>query len=137
MTSSHPLASRAFRLMAVSCARSLPTLVTSCATIRWCSASTAILHIVADNASALTAGRHRAGIGIDQGDLFVGRGLNLLANLAEGVHLPPQALNLLLKADCLCLGHIAVLPVGTVQGRQVARDAGLHLLNALGDLGHC
>ena len=40
------------------------------------------LHIVADNASALAAGRHRAGVGIGQGDLFVGRGLNLLANLA-------------------------------------------------------
>src|ERR1700729_4282276 len=56
------------------------------------------LHIVADNTSALTAGRHRAGIGIGQGDLFVGRGLNLLANLPEGLHLPPQALDLLLKA---------------------------------------
>jgi hypothetical protein len=95
------------------------------------------LHIVADNASALAAGRHRAGVGIGQRDLFVGRGLNLLANLPEGLHLPPQALDLLLKADCLCLGHIAVLPVGAIQGRQVARDAGLHLFNALGDLGHC
>src|SRR6202035_2363737 len=28
-------------------------------------------------------------------------------------------------------------PVGAVQDRQVARDAGLHLFNALGDLGHC
>src|SRR3984957_11168949 len=55
----------------------------------------------------------------------------------EGLHLPPQALDLLLKAGCLGLGHIAVLPVGTVQDRQVARDAGLHLFNALGDLGHC
>src|ERR1700722_4468961 len=54
-----------------------------------------------------------------------------------GLHLPPQALDLLLKADCLGLGHIAVLPVGTVQDPQVARDAGLHLFNALGDLGHC
>ena len=66
-----------------------------------------------------------------------GRGLNLLANLPEGLHLPPQALDLLLKADCLCLGHIAALPVGAIQSRQVARDAGLHLLNALGDLCHC
>jgi hypothetical protein len=36
------------------------------------------LRIVADNASALTAGRHRTGIEIGQGDLFVGRGLNLV-----------------------------------------------------------
>ena len=69
----------------------------------------------------LPGGRHRAGIGIGQGDLFVGRGLNLLANLPEGLHLPLQALDLLLEADCLCFGHIAVLPVGTVQDRQVAR----------------
>ena len=88
------------------------------------------LHIVADNAGALAAGRHRAGVGIGQRDLFVGRGLNLLTNLPEGPHLPPQALD-------LCLGHFAVLPVGAIQGRQVARDAGLHLFNALGDLGHC
>src|SRR5271163_3647541 len=87
--------------MAVSCARSLQTLVTSCATIRWCSQMVlgidGDLHIVADNASALTAGRHRAGIGIGQRDLFVGRGLNLLANLSEGLHLPLQALDLLLR----------------------------------------
>ena len=82
------------------------------------------LRIVADNASALTAGRHRTGIEIGQGDLFVGRGLNLVANLPEGLHLPLQALDLLLKADCLCLDHIAVPPVGAIQGRQVARDAG-------------
>jgi hypothetical protein len=43
------------------------------------------LHIVADNARALAAGRHRAGIGIGQRDLFVGRCLNLLANFPEGV----------------------------------------------------
>src|SRR3984893_17549439 len=59
------------------------------------------------------------------------------ANLPEGLHLPPQALDLLLKADCLGLGQIAVLPVGTVQDRHEARAAGLHLLNALRDLGHC
>ena len=50
------------------------------------------LRIVADNASALTAGRHRTGIEIGPGDLFVGRGLNLVANLPEGLHLPPQEL---------------------------------------------
>ena len=95
------------------------------------------LHVVPDDAGALAAGRHRAGIGIGQGDLFVGRGLDLLTNLLEGLHLPSQALDLLLEADCLCLSHIAVLPVGAIQGRKVARDAGLHLLNALGDLCHC
>lgn len=49
---------------------------------------------------------------------------------------PPQAFDLLLDAGCLRLGHVVVLPVGVVQRGQVARDAGLHLLDALGDLGH-
>ena len=88
------------------------------------------LHVVPDDAGAQAAGRHRAGIGIGQGNLFVGRGLDLLTNLLEGLHLPPQALDSP-EADCLCLSNIAVLPVGAIQGRQVARDAGLHLLNAL------
>ncbi len=48
----------------------------------------------------------------------------------------PQAVDLLLDAGCLCLGHVVVPPVGVVQRCQVARDAGLHLLKALGDLGH-
>ena len=39
-------------------------------------------------------------------------------------------------ADTLCLGHIVVLSVGAVQGGQIAREAGLYLLDALGDLGH-
>ena len=33
---------------------------------------------------------------------FVGRGLDLLTNLLEGLHLLPQALDLLLEADRLC-----------------------------------
>src|SRR3546814_2342760 len=42
----------------------------------------------------------------------------------------------LLEAGCPCLGHIAVLPVGAVHCGQVARHAGLHLLDALGGLGY-
>ena len=94
------------------------------------------LHVVADDARALAAGRHRPGVGVGQGDLLVGRCLDLLFHLLEGLHLPPQAFDLLLEAGCLGLGHVVVLPVGAVQRRQVARDAGLHLLDALGDLGH-
>ncbi len=37
------------------------------------------LDILADNAGVLAGGRHRAGIGIGQGDLFIGRDLDLLA----------------------------------------------------------
>ena len=46
------------------------------------------LHVVADDAGALAAGRHRAGVGIGQGDLLVGRGLDLLSIVLEGLHLP-------------------------------------------------
>ena len=94
------------------------------------------LNIVADDAGALAAGRHRPGVGIGQGNLFVGRGFDLSVHLLEGLHLPPQALDLLLEAHCLGLGDIIVLPIRTVERRQVARDAGLHLLDAFGDLGH-
>ena len=52
------------------------------------------------------------------------------------MHLSPQALNLLLEAHCLGRDDIIVLPIRTVECRQVARDAGLHLLDAFGDLGH-
>ncbi|OAP50123.1 hypothetical protein ATC00_09105, partial [Sinorhizobium americanum] len=68
--------------------------------------------------------------------MFVRCGLDLLADLPEGLHLPAQAFDLLLEAHRLGLGDIAVLPVSSVQVRQIARDAGLHLLDALGDLGH-
>ena len=111
-------------------------LVTSCATIRWCSAIDGHLNIVADDTGALAAGRHRAGIGIGQGNLVVGRGFDLSVHLLERLHLSPQALDLLLEAHCLGLGDIIVLPIRTVECRQVARDAGLHLLDAFGDLGH-
>ena len=73
------------------------------------------LHIVADDAGALAAGRHRTGVGIGQRDLLVGRGLDLLAHLLQGLHLPAQAGDLLLQADRLGLGDIAVLTVGAVQ----------------------
>ena len=56
------------------------------------------LDIVADDTGALAAGRHRPGLGIGQGDLFVRCGLDLLAHLPEGPHLSPQALDLLLEA---------------------------------------
>ena len=93
------------------------------------------LDVVADDAGALAAGGHRTGIRIGQGDLLVGCGLDLPSHLFERLHLPAQALDLLLEPDCPGLGHIAVLPVGAIQRRQVARDAGLDLLDALGDLG--
>lgn len=56
--------------------------------------------------------------------------------LPISLHLPPQAFDLLLEAHRLGLGDIIVLPVRTVERRQIARDGGLDLFNALGDLGH-
>ena len=94
------------------------------------------LHIVADNASPLTAlvAIERASGSVRETS-FVGRsGLNLLANLPEGLQFCRRrpSIFFLKGGDCLSLGHIAVLPaIGTVQDRPcVARDAGLHLLNA-------
>jgi hypothetical protein len=52
------------------------------------------------------------------------------------LHLSAQALDLLLEASRLGLGHIAVMAVGAIQRCEIARDAGFHLLDALGDLGH-
>ena len=69
------------------------------------------LDIVADDAGALAAGRHRPGVGIGQGDLVVGRCFDLPSHLLEGLHLPPQALDLLLEPNRLGLGDIIVLPV--------------------------
>ena len=34
------------------------------------------------------------------------------------------------------LEHVVALPVGVFQRGEIARDAGLHLLDALGDFGH-
>ena len=73
------------------------------------------LNIAADDARALAAGRHRPGVRIGQGNLLVGRFLDLPFHRLQGLHLPPQAFDLLLDAGCLRLGHLVVLPVGVVQ----------------------
>src|SRR3546814_15382482 len=72
------------------------------------------LNIVADDAGALTTGRHRPGVGIGQGNLLVGRDFHLPSHVLERLHLPAPACDLLLEAGCPCLGHTAVLPVAAV-----------------------
>ena len=94
------------------------------------------LDVVADGAGALAAGCRRPGVRIGQRNLLIGCGFHLPSHLLEGLHLPPQACDLLLEADRLCLGHVVVLTVGLIQGRKIARDARLHLLDALGDFGY-
>ena len=49
------------------------------------------LHIVADDAGAAAAGRHRAGIGIGQRDLLVRRGQHLHLEIRKPLHLAPSA----------------------------------------------
>jgi hypothetical protein len=55
----------------------------------------------------------------------------------ESLHLPPQTGDLVLDAASLGFGDVALFAVSSIQGRQIARDAGVHLLHALGDLSQC
>ena len=66
----------------------------------------------------------------------VGRVLHRLLHRLQRLHLPAQTGDFILDAGGLGLGEVALVAVGPVQGRQVARDAGVDLLDPLGDLGH-
>src|ERR1700687_5765618 len=55
------------------------------------------LRVVADHAGAASAGRHRAGIGIGEGDLLIGRGKHLLLNSLEALYLFIELNQLLLE----------------------------------------
>jgi hypothetical protein len=92
------------------------------------------LHVVADHAGSAPAGGHGARTGVRQRHLFVRRGLDLLFHRLQGLHLLAQAGDLVLDAGGLGLGDVAVFAVGPIQGRKVARDAGVDLVQALGDL---
>ena len=87
------------------------------------------LHIVADGTGAFAAGGVGAGVWISQRDLLVGRGLHLLLHLLQRLHRPAQALDLLLEVGRLGLSLRARLPIGAIQSRQVAGDAGFELLH--------
>ncbi|SKY84766.1 Uncharacterised protein [Mycobacteroides abscessus subsp. massiliense] len=93
------------------------------------------LHVVADDAGALAAGRHRPRIRVGQRNLRLGGGLNHCLHRLELLHLRPQRRNLLPQPRRLRLRHLALLPVGGIHGRQVARDAGLDLLDPALQLG--
>src|SRR3979490_2815202 len=94
------------------------------------------LHIVADHASSAPAGGHGPRIWIGQRDLLVGRVLNRPLHRPQGLHLSPQAGNLLPPPARLGLGAGALSAVGAIQRREVPRDAGVDLLQPLADLGH-
>ena len=82
------------------------------------------LDVVANDAGAAAAGRHRAGIGIGQRDLLVRGGEHLLPETLEPPHLLLQRLDLLFEA--VRLGYEGLrrfLPVGSVELFKIARDA--------------
>src|SRR5258708_38880988 len=70
----------AWLAMFATCDLSVPTLVTSCATIRWVRRIDGRLHMIADHPRAAPAGRHRAGIRIGEGDLLIERGKHHFLN---------------------------------------------------------
>ena len=86
------------------------------------------LDVVANDAGAAAAGRHRAGIGIGQRDLLVRRGKHVRLENREPPHLLLQLLDLLFEAARLGLERLGrLLPVGSVELLQIARHALLDL----------
>ena len=94
------------------------------------------LDVVADDAGAATAGRHRASIRIGQRYLLVRCGKHLHLEDLEPLHLLPQHRDLLFQTTRLGLERFArLLPVGSVKLLQIARDALLDLRHAPVHLG--
>ena len=86
------------------------------------------LHVVADDAGAAPARRHRAAVGIGERDLLIGRGQHLLLDRREALHLAFELRELLL--ELLRLGRERLrrlLQVGRVELAEIARDALLQL----------
>lgn len=90
------------------------------------------LEVVADNPSAPAAAVHGPGIRIGQGYLMIGCRFDLRGHLLQEPHLATQAGDLLTELIHPSLGHVAGFPIGTVEGREIPLDAGLHLLDPLG-----
>ncbi len=94
------------------------------------------LDVVADDARAATAGRHRAGIGIGQRDLLVRCGEHFYLENLKAPHLLLQLLDLLFEAPRLGFERRGrLLPVGGVELLQIACDAFLDLRHASLHLG--
>ena len=94
------------------------------------------LDVVADDTGALAARRHRAGIGICQRYLLVRCGEHFHLENLETLHLLLQLLDLLFQAARLGLERLGrLLPVGSVELLQIARDALLDLRHASVHLG--
>ena len=86
------------------------------------------LDVVAHNAGAAAAGRHRAGIRIGQRDLLVRCGEHLHLENVEPLHLLLQHRDLLCQTARLGLERFGrLLPVGGVELLQITRYALLNL----------
>lgn len=93
------------------------------------------LHVVADDAGATTARRHRAAVGIGERDLLVGRGQHALLVRRELLHLVLERGQLLLEVHRLDRQRQRRrLVIGGVELRQIAGDTLLDLLAAPLDL---
>jgi len=93
------------------------------------------LHIVADDAGAAPARRHRAAVGISQRDLLVGRCKHRILVGFELLHLSCQPGELLLQMRRLRGERLGgLLQIGGVELRQIARHALLQLLTPPLDL---
>ena len=87
------------------------------------------LHIVADDAGAAPAGRHRAAVGIGERNLLIGRGQNLLLDSRQLRHFRSQLLEFLFVTHLLQRDDFRwILPVGGVELCQIACHALLQLL---------
>ena len=87
------------------------------------------LNVIADNAGAPAACRHRARVWIGERDLLVWCRTHLDVKLLKTLHLLLQLDNLLLQAGRLGRARRRrFLPIGTVHLMQIARDALLDLL---------
>ncbi len=72
------------------------------------------LDIVADDAAAPTRRRHRAGVGIGQGDLAVRRRFDLSLHDLQHRHLGAKAIDLLDQSPGPRLHAIPLVPIGRV-----------------------
>ena len=94
------------------------------------------LDIVADNAGTAAARRHRAEIGIGQQNAWSGVASIFILRIFETLHLLLQLLDLFFQAARLGLERLGrLLPVGSVELLQIARDALLDLRHASVHLG--
>lgn len=93
------------------------------------------LNVVADEPGALAVRRHGPRIGVGQRDLSVRRDLHERLHRLQRAQPIPECGKPLLQAWGSNLRHIGLLTVGGIEGRKVAHDARLDLLEGPSDRG--